>query len=225
MLNWAWLLFWLHEPLVYNGINSSLKFSTNDLLLYLLSLAALLNFCTNSSIVFQPSFNLLNSATFIDCMLLSPNSFLMSTKNSSMFSYSSNLPFKSSSSMFPSRYLLISPACMIVPTIFVLLLVFFLFLSIYTAYMLWWIWLLFWNSLLNFCGLATLICILDHMNMATLSALPSPTCIIIACSTASYFCCCQTICFKLMSCWLIVYSGSSVVDNDSGGDSDAGGSN
>ena len=77
-----------------------LNSSTSDLLLYLLSLAALLNFCTTSSIVFWPSFNLLNSATFIDCLFLSPNSFLMSTKNSSMFSYSSNLPFKSSSSMF-----------------------------------------------------------------------------------------------------------------------------
>ena len=73
---------------------------TNDLLLYLLSLATILNFYTNSSIVFPSCSNLLNSATFIDCLFFPPNSFLMSTKNSSMFLYSSNPSFKSSSSMF-----------------------------------------------------------------------------------------------------------------------------
>ena len=83
----------------------------------------------------------------------------------------------------------------------------------------------FLELLLNFCDLATLTCVLGHMNIATLSVLPSPTYIIIACSTASCFCCYQTTCFKLMSCQLIVYSGSGVVDDDDGGDSDAGGSN
>ena len=59
-----------------------LNFSTNGLLLYSLPLTALLNSYTNSSIVFSFYFNLLNSATFIDSLFSSSNSFLIFIKNS-----------------------------------------------------------------------------------------------------------------------------------------------
>jgi len=72
---------------------------------------------------------------------------------------------------------------------------------------------------LNFCGLATLTCILGHMNIAISSASPNPTCIIIACSTTSCSCYCQTICSKLILCQLMVYGSSGVVgDNADDGD-------
>jgi len=74
----------------------------------------------------------------------------------------------------------------------------------------------------NSCSLATLICILGHVNVAAPSAPPSPAYMIIACSTASYSYCCQTICSKLMSYPLIVYGDSGVVSDGSGGDSDVG---
>jgi len=77
----------------------------------------------------------------------------------------------------------------------------------------------------NSCGLATLICVLGHVNVAVPSAPSSSAYVIIACSTASYSCYCQTICSKLMSYLLIVYGGSGVVSDDSSGDSDVGSGN
>ena len=71
---------------------------------------------------------------------------------------------------------------------------------------------------LNFYSLATLTCVLGCMNVAALSASPSPVCAIIICSTVSCSCCCWTICSKLISCWLIVYgSGGIVGDSDMSG--------
>ena len=80
----------------------------------------------------------------------------------------------------------------------------------------------FLKLLLNFCDLTTLTCILGHVNLTTLFAPPSPACAIIACGTASCFCCCQTTCFKLMSCQIMVYGGSNVVGDNGSGNSDAG---
>ena len=42
---------------------------------------------------------------------------------------------------------------------------------------------------------------------------------IIAYNATSYPYCCQTTCSRLISYWLIVYSGSSIVGDDGGGDS------
>ena len=69
------------------------------MLLYLFSLVALLNSCTNSSIVFSFCFNFFNSATLTVFSSLLLNSFFMSTKNSSTVSYS-NTPTSRSSKIF-----------------------------------------------------------------------------------------------------------------------------
>jgi len=69
---------------------------------------------------------------------------------------------------------------------------------------------------LNSCSLATSTYVLGYVNVTAPSAPSSPACVIIACSTASYSCCCQTTYSKLMLYWLMVYSGDS-------GDSDMGG--
>ena len=60
---------------------------------------------------------------------------------------------------------------------------------------------------LDFYGLATLTCILGHVNVAALSAPPSSACAIIACSTTSCSCYCQITCSKLILCQLMVYGG------------------
>ena len=73
-----------------------LNSSTSSLLSYSLPLSALLNFCTNFSMVLFPCSNLFNSATFTDSSSPSPNFFLILAKNSPTISYSSNPPFKSS---------------------------------------------------------------------------------------------------------------------------------
>ena len=74
-----------------------LNSSTNSLSLYLLSLTILLNFWTNSSIVFPYCSNLFTSAIFIVFSSPLPNSFLRSAKNSPAVLYSSNFSSKSSS--------------------------------------------------------------------------------------------------------------------------------
>ena len=73
---------------------------TNGLPLYLLSLAALLKSWTNSFIVLLSYSNLLNFATFTSSLSPSPNSFLISAKNSPAISYSNNPASKSSSVFF-----------------------------------------------------------------------------------------------------------------------------
>ena len=92
-----------------------LNSSINGLPSYLLPLTALLNSCINSSIIFSLCSNLLNFATFLNSSSSSPNSFLMSTKNSLTISYSNNSPFRSSNIFF-FRHLPILLVYMIIPT-------------------------------------------------------------------------------------------------------------
>ena len=76
---------------------SFLNSSTNGLLSYPFSLAALLNSCTNFSIIFPPYSSLFNLATFTDSSSPLPNSFLISTKIFPIVLYSNNPPSKFSS--------------------------------------------------------------------------------------------------------------------------------
>ena len=78
---------------------SLLNFSTNSLLSYLLSLAALLNSYTNSSIIFSSCFNFLSFAIFIDSSSSPPNSLFKLIKNSSTNLYST-FPDSNSSIIF-----------------------------------------------------------------------------------------------------------------------------
>ena len=65
---------------------------------------------------------------------------------------------------------------------------------------------------MNTYGLTTLTCILSLAKIAVFSPISS-TWAIMACNTTSCSCCCQTICSRLMLCWLIVYEGSGIVGN------------
>ena len=71
-----------------------LNYSLNSLLLYLFLLAALLNFCTNFSIVLLLCSNFFNSTTFIVLLFLLLNSFFELTRNSSTITNFSSLLFK-----------------------------------------------------------------------------------------------------------------------------------
>ena len=153
----------------------------------------------NSSIGFPLCFSLLNSATFTDFSFPFPNSFLISAKNSPMFSYSSS-PSSKSSNVFsfqtsadsPYTYDSIYCICSSTGTPLILIYMYSLHAMINLV--------IFPELSLNFCGLATLTCVLDHVNTAAPSTPPNPTCIIITYSAASCSYCCQTICSKLMSC-------------------------
>ena len=78
---------------------SLLNSSTNALLLYLLSLTAFQNFCTNFFIIFSLYSILLSSTTFTDFSSPPPNSFLNSNKNSL-----ANLDFASSNSKSSNKF-------------------------------------------------------------------------------------------------------------------------
>ena len=75
---------------------SHLNFSVNSLSLYLISLITFLNSCINSSIIFLPYSNLLNSTALTISSSLFPNSFLRSAKNSPAILYSKTSIFRSS---------------------------------------------------------------------------------------------------------------------------------
>ena len=88
---------------------SCLNSFTNSLLLYLLSLTALLNSYINSSIIFSPYSNLFSSAIFTAFLSPPPNFFLMFAKNFPTISYSSNPPSRSFSIF--SFQMLANPLC------------------------------------------------------------------------------------------------------------------
>ena len=67
---------------------SFLNSSISSHSLYLFSLAAFLNSCTNSSIIFHLYSNLFSFATFTTSLSLSPNSFIRFARNSPIISYS-----------------------------------------------------------------------------------------------------------------------------------------
>ena len=90
----AFINFLLIAPLI-----SLLNSFINSLSSYLLSLAALQNSYTNSSIVLPPCSNFFNSATFTNSSSSSPNSLFIVTKNSPTDSYSNN-PSSRSSNIF-----------------------------------------------------------------------------------------------------------------------------
>ena len=92
-LSWHSDFISLHQIILFMPLLNS---STKGLSSYLLSLAALLNSWTNSSIVLLPYFNSLNSAISLSSL---SNSFLISIKNSPAISYSNN-PFSKSSDIF-----------------------------------------------------------------------------------------------------------------------------
>ena len=75
---------------------SYLNSLTKNLFLYLLSLAVLLNSCTNTSIVFSPCSNYFNFVTFTVSLSPPPNSFFRFAKNSPTISYSKTPASKSS---------------------------------------------------------------------------------------------------------------------------------
>ena len=175
-----------------------LNSSTNSLPSYPLPLAALLNSCTNFSIVLPSYSNLLNSATFTDSSSPPPNSFLIPAKNSSTVSYSNSPPSKSSNTF--SFYMSATPPCTYnnihwicfstgAPLILICI------YSLHTVINLATLPELPSNSY----SLITLTCMLDHESVTTPSASPRPTCVIIAWSATSCSCCCQTICSKLIS--------------------------
>ena len=173
--------------------------STNSLLLYLFSLAVLLNFCTNSSIVLPPCSNLINFATFTNSSSSPLNSFLISVKNSPTVLYS-NSPSSRSSNIFffhisaASTYIYDNThwICSSTGAPLILIHIYSLYAMINLATLL--------ELLSNSYSLATSTCILDCDSVAALPVPPRPTCVIIACSAASCFCYCQTTCSKLISC-------------------------
>ena len=144
---------------------SLLNSSTNSLLLYLLPHAAFLNSYMNFFIVFPPCSSFFNSATFTDFSSFS-NSFLIFARNFSIFSYSNNPLFKSFS-MF-SFQTSANPSC-IYDSIYyicsstgislILICTYSLYAVINPA--------TFPELPSNFCSLATLICILGHVNATT----------------------------------------------------------
>ena len=91
-----------HYSILVRGLFASINFlligllipllnsSISSLSSYLLSLAALRNSYTNSSIVFPPCSNLFSFTTFANSLSPLPNSFFISTKKSPTVSYSNN---------------------------------------------------------------------------------------------------------------------------------------
>ena len=148
-----------------------LNSSTNSLFLYLLPLATLLNSCMNFFIVFPPYSSLFNSTTFTDFSSFS-NSFLIFARNSSIFSCSNNPLFKSSSMFFFQTST--NPSCIYDSTYYIcsstgisliLICTYSLYAVINPA--------TFPELPSNSCGLATLTCILGHVNTATPLFLPT----------------------------------------------------
>ena len=155
-----------------------LNFFIRNLFSYLLSLTACLNSCTNSSIILLPYSNFFNSATFTDFSFLSLNFFLISTKNSSIVSYSNNPSSKSSN-------------------------VFFFYTSADSPY----IYTITNSKIFNKVPSNTCSLVISVLVIATASSSPilSYNTWSWACSTASYFYCCWAKSSKLIeSCWLIV---------------------
>ena len=179
-----------------------LNSSTSDLLLYLLSLATLLNSCMNSSIILLPCSSLLNSATFIYSLSSSLNFFLISAKNFPAILYSNNLLFKSSSIF--SFQTSTDPPCIYeriyciyssTATLFIFILIYNLHAVTNPE--------IFDEVLSNTCGLTT------SVLAATIAATPfsilSYNAWSWAYSTASYSCCCWAKSSKLTEpYWLII---------------------
>ena len=183
-------------------LNSSMRGHS----LYPLSLTALLNFCTNSSIILFPCSSFHSSATFINSSSLLPNSFFMSVKNSPIISYSSNSPSRSSNTF--SFQMSTDPPCIYNSTHWIYSstdtpLIFMYIYSLYTVMNL----ATFLELPLNSYGFATSTYILGCTNAATPSAPPNLAWVIIVCSTASYSCwCCVDSWYRVVvvMVWLVV---------------------
>ena len=167
---------------------------TKGLSLYLLPLVALLNSCTNSSIILLPCSNLFNSATLTIFSSFSLNYFLISAKNFPTILYS-NSPSSKSFSVF-SFYTFANSLCTYnkIYCIYFSTIISLILILIYNLYAM--INLnIFLELLLNSCSLATLICILGLTNTTTSSFSPSSAWAIMACRAANCSYCCWTICF------------------------------
>ena len=159
-----------------------LNSSTNGHSLYSLPLATLLNFWTNSFIVFLSYSSLLNSTTFTDSLSPLPKSFLMFVKNFLAVSYSSS-PTSKFSNIF-SFHTFTNPPCMYEriywicsSTVVLLILILMYNLHIITKPE------IFNEVLSNTCGLAISV---------PVAAAPSAH----SCSVTSCFYCCCTIAYN-----------------------------